>query len=150
MPLLNFSTKVPATSSVAEVQQRLVKAGARQMMAEYDGSGIPTALGFTLETEYGLRSFLLPVNAAKVEAVLYRQRREPSMRPNMLTREHANRVAWRILKDWIEAQLAITETEMVTLDQVMLPYMRTGDGSQTVYELFRGEQLAITTGPADA
>jgi len=28
------------------------------------------------------------------------------------TREHAARVAWRICKDWIEAQLAIVDAEM--------------------------------------
>ena len=61
------------------------------------------------------------------------------------TLEQAQRVAWRIVKDWLEAQLAIIETEMVTLDQVMLPYMQ-GDNGQTVYELYRDQQLALGTG----
>ena len=34
---------------------------------------------------------------------------------------------------------------MVTLDQVMLPYMQ-GDNGQTVYELYRDQQLALGTG----
>ena len=55
------------------------------------------------------------------------------------------RVAWRILKDWVAAQLAIVETEMVSLDEVMLPYLRSDDG-RTLYELFTERQLALTTG----
>ena len=47
--------------------------------------------------------------------------------------EQALRVAWRITKDWIEAQMAIVETHMVTMPQVFLPYVVT-DNQQTVYE----------------
>ena len=43
------------------------------------------------------------------------------------------RTAWRITKDWVEAQMAIVETKMVTLPQVFLPYAVTQNG-QTVYE----------------
>jgi hypothetical protein len=45
----------------------------------------------------------------------------------------AVRTAWRIVKDWTEAQLAIIETRMVTTEQVFLPYavMR---GGKTLYE----------------
>ena len=67
------------------------------------------------------------------------------MPPRYSTPEHAERVAWRIVKDWLEAQLAIIRTEMVTLDQVMLPYM-VGDEGHTVYELYRDRQLALGTG----
>jgi len=42
-------------------------------------------------------------------------------------------VAWRVVKDWIEAQLALLETKMVTLPQLFLPYAVTADGS-TLYE----------------
>ncbi|WP_189339127.1 hypothetical protein [Williamsia muralis] len=40
------------------------------------------------------------------------------MSPKYQTPEHALRVAWRITKDWVEAQLAIIETQMVTPAQV--------------------------------
>jgi hypothetical protein len=63
--------------------------------------------------------------------VLKRQR----VASRYLTPDHVERVAWRILGDWIAAQAAIIETEMVTLPQVMLPYMRTDDGS-TVFERY--------------
>lgn len=138
MPLLNYTTEVPASRSIGAVQALLVEAGARAIQTEYDNVGTPTGLAFLMETAYGPRHFSLPVNAPRVESVLRRQR----VAPRYQTPQHAERVAWRIMKDWLEAQVAIIRTEMVTLDQVMLPYMR-GDNGLTVYEVYRDQQLAL-------
>lgn len=137
MPLLNYTTEVHVRRSVAEIHAALVEAGARQVMASYDAQGRAEGVAFTLQTIHGLRAFLLPVKTESVLAVLKRDR---TVAPRYKTLEQAERVAWRILKDWIKAQLAIIETEMVTIDQVMLPYMQAEDG-RTVYELYLEDQL---------
>lgn len=142
MALLNYSTEVPVARTVGQVQGLLVEAGARAIMTEYDDVGRLTGITFGIETPYGSRGFVLPVNADKVKAVLEREKVPPRYR----TPEQAERVAWRILKDWLEAQLAIIRTEMVTLDQVMLPYMRADDAGRTVYELVVQNQMALPEG----
>jgi hypothetical protein len=48
-------------------------------------------------------------------------------------RAQAIRTAWRIVKDWVEAQLAIIETRMVKTEQVFLPYVIMRD-NRTLYE----------------
>ncbi len=141
MPLLNYTTSVPASRTIGQVQGLLVEAGARRIMTEYDEVGRSTGVAFSIATAHGDRSFLLPVNAERVQGVLTRER----VQPRYQTPEHAERVAWRIVKDWLEAQLAIIRTEMVTLDQVMLPYMATEDG-RTMWELYVGRQLALPAG----
>ena len=60
-------------------------------------------------------------------------------------RDQAERVAWRIVKDWVEAQMAILESEMVQLDQIFLPYM-VNDNGQTVFEVYRANQLFLEAG----
>lgn len=145
MPLLNYTTSVPVNRTMGQVQALLVEAGARRIMTEYDDVGRATGVAFTVATAHGERSFLLPVIADRVQAVLARER----VQPRYQTPEHAERVAWRIVKDWLEAQLAIIRTEMVTLDQVMLPYMASPDG-RTMYELYRDRQLALPAGADDA
>jgi hypothetical protein len=140
MPLLNYTTSVPVSRTVNEVHKLLIAAGARRIMTEYDADGRPTGVAFTVATAHGERSFLVPVNAGQVEHVLARQRVEARYRRP----EHAERVAWRIVKDWLEAQLAIIRTEMVTLEQVMLPYMATEDG-RTMWALYLDRQLALPT-----
>jgi hypothetical protein len=142
MPLLNYTTTVTTNRTIGQVQGLLVESGARQIMTEYDDVARPVGIAFSVETAHGMRQFVLPVKAARVEAVLRRDAKVPQ---RFQTPEHAERVAWRIVKDWLEAQLAIISTEMVTLDQVMLPYMRNADG-KTTYELYLDQQLALPTG----
>jgi hypothetical protein len=52
---------------------------------------------------------------------------------SLQTKDQALRVAWRITKSWIEAQVAFIETMMVTTAQVFLPYAVTNTG-QSLYE----------------
>lgn len=65
--------------------------------------------------------------------------------PRLRTMEQASRVAWRIIKDWLAAQLALIKAEMVTLEQVFLPYAQNADGA-TLFDVlaegkFRGLAL---------
>lgn len=136
MPLLNYTTTIATEKSFDQVHRILVKAGARTITGLFDDDGEVTGLRFNIVTEFGPRAFSLPVNVDKVQAVLERE----GVQQRFRTTEHAGRVAWRILKDWIEAQLAIIQTEMVTFDQVMLPYMTTELGT-TVYELYTDNNM---------
>lgn len=139
MPLLNYTTSVSAVRTIGEITKLLVDHGAAQVLGEYD-AGKVVGLAFAMPTPHGLRQYRLPVNVAAVNRVLARQR----VSPRYATLEHAERVAWRILKDWVEAQLAIVATQMVTLDQVLLPYMLV-EGA-TVYDRYLSEQLPIGAG----
>ena len=136
--LLNYSTKIAASKTAMEIVSKLAKAGARQVLTDYGDTGSITGISFAFPDGTGeLRKYSLPVDVPAVEKVL---RSQNVPRP-LKTTEQAERVAWRILKDWIEAQIAILETGMVTFDQVMLPYMMIPGG--TVYELYRNHQLEL-------
>jgi hypothetical protein len=142
MPLLNYTTTISAEKTVGEIHRLLVKAGARSLSSEYD-DGAPTGVAFIIDTTYGQRRFVLPVETAPVEKVL---RADKSVPRRYKTTEQAQRVAWRIVKDWLEAQVAIIETEMVTFDQVMLPYMHDSLSGRTFFEAYRDQQLALPAG----
>jgi hypothetical protein len=133
MPLLNYTTSIAPQKTVMEIQAALAKAGASAILADYDTDGNIVALSFRLKAEGQDISFKLPTAWQPVMETLKRQR----VSPKYQTPEHALRVAWRITKDWVEAQLAIIETRMVTTAQVFLPYAITKDGS-TVYEYIAG------------
>jgi len=142
-PLLNYTTTVSVSRTVGQVHELLVKAGARQIMSDYAEGGVPTGVMFALHTMDGVRAFKLPVHTDRVMKVMRQDRATP---PRYKNPEQAERVAWRILKDWLEAQLAIVQTEMVSFDEVMLPYMRAVDG-RTMYEMYLEGQLpALASG----
>lgn len=144
MPLLNYTTSIAPQKTVMEIQTALAKAGASAILADYDAEGNIIALSFRLKSENGDISFRLPTAWQPVQKTLTRQR----VSPKYQTPEHALRVAWRITKDWVEAQLAIIETQMVTTAQVFLPYAITKNG-QTVYE-YIGQNSSLLLGDGGA
>jgi hypothetical protein len=135
MPLLNYTTKVDVYTTLGVIQGQLVKHGARKIMQDYDDDGRISALSFLIDTPTGARGIRLPANVDAVHAVLAKQKVK-------CDREQAERVAWRIVKDWVEAQMAILESEMVQMDEIFLPYM-IGAGGQTLFEAYRKNQLLL-------
>lgn len=136
MPILNYTTTIAATKTVAEIQGILAKAGAEQIIIRYGKDAQPSALVFELKGEM----YMLPCRVEAVHKTLMADRKVPG---RYSTREQALRVAWRILKDWVEAQAAIIATGMVKVEEVMLPYMIMHD-NKTVYDSFveqRAERL---------
>jgi len=137
MPLLNYTTKISADKTVMDVQRILAKTGARAILANYDDTGTIVALSFQMMVNGELVAYKLPCNPAPVMLIL---ERDPKVPRPLKTREQALRVAWRIVKDWTEAQLAIIETQMVKPEQVFLPYAVTGTG-ETIFERYESGKL---------
>lgn len=135
MPLLNYTTKVDVFTTLGEIQKTLVKHGAKKIMQEYDDQNRIAALSFLVDTPSGPRGIQLPANVDAVHKVLTSQKVK-------CDREQAERVAWRIVKDWVEAQMAILESEMVQMDEIFLPYMVNSAG-QTFFQAYRNNQLML-------
>lgn len=128
MPILNYTTEIAPEKTAGEITKVLVKFGAENIGMSYS-DGRLTGMAFAIRRGPDVYAFQLPVRAHAVLDVLKRQKVPKSK----CTMAQAERVAWRITKSWIEAQAAILETEMVKLEQIMLPYMVTDDGG-TVFD----------------
>lgn len=48
MPILNYTTSVPASRSIGQIQSLLVKGGARAIMSEYDDTGCACGISFSV------------------------------------------------------------------------------------------------------
>lgn len=140
MPILNYTTKVDVHTSLGEIQGQLAKHGARRIAIDYGEDGKVTAIQFVIDTPNGLCNVRLPSNTEAVYKVLQKQKVKCNM-------AQAERVAWRILKDWVNAQMAILESEMVKMDEIFLPYMLNARTNETVYEMFLGQTLSLTEAP---
>ncbi len=146
MPILKYTTSIAVTKTVSEMQNMLGKAGASRIAVDY-ANGTPSALSFNLPTPHGARHFTLPVNIDAMHRLLKAEDDAGKLRSGKQavrsSREQAERVAWRVLKDWLAAQLAIVATEMVGMDQVMLPYLQVEAGGRTLYESYRERENAL-------
>jgi len=141
MAILNYTTQIKATKTVGEIQQILAKAKAKQIVFDYDDSGEPSALQFMIIFEEQPIHFRLPCNVEGVFKALYNARGVPN---KLRSREQARRVAWRIIKDWIEAQLAIVEARQAEMVEVFLPYVVAQTG-QTFFQQFKENHQKLLT-----
>jgi len=148
MAVLNYTTTISAARTVREIQDMLARHGADAIGVRY-ADRQPVGVYFQLTGPGGgqQQSYTLPVDVAAMSKLLAAQHADGTIntknmrRDVLLSNEHAARVAWRVVKDWLEAQLAIIETQMVAFDQVMLPYLITGPNSQTLYDEYRTREL---------
>ena len=145
MAIKNYTTDVPVNKTVSEIHLILADHGAKRILFDYGADSKVTAISFTIETPTGEQAVRLPANVERVCEVLRQQKNNPRNRNRSQiddSQDQAERVAWRIVKDWLAAQLAILETEMVDVQQVFLPYFLNRQG-QTLYEVYSSGALML-------
>lgn len=134
MPIKNYTTKVDVYTSIGEIQGALAKGGAAKVMVDYIAEK-PVAITFALTGPRGLRGFTLPAAVEGTLRVFQRQKIKAD-------REQAEMTAWRNVRDWVLAQMALVESCDVPVDQVFLPYLADKSG-QTLYDAYANGTLLL-------
>lgn len=140
MAILNYTTTVDAIKTVSEIEHILMKHGAKSIMKNYEKESI-TGLSFLIDIGPQLMPVRLPVRVDACLTVLKNEKLENPKKQIKDTREQAERVAWRILKDWVEAQMVLLDIEMVRFEEIFLPYIEV-DG-KTVYEKLEDKSFLL-------
>lgn len=136
--LADYTTDVPTGQSLGEIMDLLGDHGAQHVTVAYLTKE-PIGIQFEVATPIGPVHYRLVCDMAGVLACLEKVGAEKDrsgkrlIPANRLDDAYARRVGWRILRDWLRAQLAMIQIGMARFEQVMLPYALTGDG-RTVYE----------------
>jgi len=141
---LNYTTTIAATKTAGECLALLGTHGAAAIAITYDHSE-PTGIAFRLETPHGDREFRLPVNVGGMHKSLVKASRDGRIGPRFATPEQARRVAWRVAKNWLEAQFAIVDAQMVAMDEAFLPYLQVeaDRGGRTLYQAYAERENAL-------
>lgn len=141
--LLNYTTSIEASKTLGEIMGILQAHRVRAINTLYANDGCVSGLAFEVAVNGTPLYFKLPARIEAVEKVMEIQRKQGKMRPGLVNREQATRVAWRILKDWVEAQMALIDTGMVQMQEVFLPYMLADKEGRTVYEIMEGGRFLL-------
>lgn len=146
MTLYMETTKIPAEKTAQEIVHLLSQAGASSVLTEYKDKKI-AGLAFRIVVKGNQIPFLLPVKIEPVWKQL-QQNRAPMNRAKNAERdrEQAERVAWRQILKWIQAQLALIETDMVSVAEVFLPYAQVGP-SETLYQRLESKGFQALPAP---
>lgn len=141
-PVLNHTTSVGTERTVAEVHRMLADSGAAHVVTQYSG-GLPVGVTIVLGAGSGSRAFRLPVRPEAMGRLLRREWEAGRIRSTprggreaLLSNAHAHRVAWRVVRDWLAAQLAIVAAEQAELEQVLLPYLLVDGDETTLYDRY--------------
>jgi len=136
MGLKNYTTKVSADRSVQEIQKMLALRGASGFMLEYEkGTGRIETVTFGLELNGRQVGFRLPLRWREVGLAIQNDPSVPGTYSNRARddEDYVYRVAWRVLRDWVDAQMAMVDIGMVKTEEVFLPYAVNRQG-QTLFE----------------
>lgn len=137
------TTEVPAERTASEISAVLIQAGATQIATDYENGKI-TGLRWMMRVAGRDLMFAMPARVEPVFRILNGRRDKWGQysRETMATkdREQAERVAWRQLLRWVQAQLAMIECGMTEASEVFFPYMQMQSGN-TIYELFKASEF---------
>jgi len=125
------TTQISAARTVAQIQEILGRYGAEAILTEYDRD-TREVVSVSFKITIGERKipFTLPCRWQSIFEALKSRRRRGAKDKDL---QQAKRVAWRQILRWVEAQLALVETDMVKMQEVFLPYTVRADG-KTIYE----------------
>ena len=91
---------------------------------------------FAIETPAGIRGFRLPAAVEGTLRVFQKQKIKAD-------REQAEKTAWRNVRDWVLAQIALIELCDAEIEEVFLPYL-TDNSGKTLYQIYSSGQLLLS------
>ncbi len=151
----NYTTDIPASKTIPEIQDLLAQSGARGIAFEYDGTGNVESLffrlGLDLPVSPGVQgnpqkeiAFKLPAKPEAVYNILFGKAPKVA-RFEENRRQRSLNIAWRIMKEWLELQFTLIKLEQVEAVQLFLPYMVTGQ-NRTLYQDMKENQFLLPSG----
>lgn len=139
--LLNYTTEIEPIKTAGEIMGLLAMKGAQSIMIDYK-SGEPVALSFKITVNGQEVGFRLPCN---VEGA-FKAMRRMNIPPRYANEDQAKRTAWRIVKTWVEAQMALVECGQAEMAEVFLPYAITGTGQTLFQRIQQNPARLLATG----
>lgn len=147
------STEVPAERSAMSILSLLQAAGAKSVNMRYsetrDLCGIDFVFAVSVTGAMLEFPFAIPARVEVLVNHMVSQRKHLSVREKAAITAKAKRVAWRQLFRWVEAQIALVDTGMVSVAEVFTPYCIDRSG-RTVFEVLMDNRLKMLPAPGGA
>ena len=144
--LKNYSTKISANKTIVEIEEILLQHGATDLWKTYGDKKDILSLTFAVPTEHGKIPFKLMINIEAVRQTIREQHHKGNARgisnATAQDMEHARNVGWRILKDWVDAQMALVEVKMRKLEQVFLADIWDSHTGKTFFDVLVEKKFA--------
>lgn len=130
MNIKNYTTEVPARTSLERIEGLLVDFGATNIMKEFEG-GNCRAISFRVLIENVPFAFKLPGDVKA--CYLWLKKKSPSRQDKWLL-EQAERIAWKHQFEWLHIQLTGIELAQLEKMQALLPYVVDNYSGESFYK----------------
>jgi hypothetical protein len=142
----NYTTEVPLEQTIMEIQQLLSQNGATGIAFDYDGRGKLKAVFFKIVFEGKELPFRLPAKPEQVYEALHASAPPHNHRRyGDQWRRDSERIAWRVCKLWLEAQITHINLDQVKPQEVFLPYL-VMPNNRTLYETMEENKFLLPSG----
>jgi hypothetical protein len=147
----NYTSSIPASSSMAKIEEMLVKAGARDIHKSYNNNQDCDAIIFIMLVSGMVQPlyFKLPAKIDACYNALWKLHcntvKKPLESTKLTIREQAARTAWKIIHDWVDLQLTMIELEQAEPMELFLPYVYNPDSKETFFEHAKSKQFKQLT-----
>ena len=108
MKIKNYTSSVPANTSVMRIEQLLVKAGAQDINKKYEGQELK-AISFLMMVGGNVIPFKLPAKIKSVEKVLMSQIKRPQPGTRDRIKAQSERTAWKLVHEWVQIQMTMIQ-----------------------------------------
>lgn len=139
MAVRNYTTQIDTAKTLMEIETILVKFGAQGIYKEYQGTKINGLMFFLIKDGQKI-PFKIPMSIEKSRTVISKAVNEGKLSRKYLSEplrsEQAERVCWRIIKDWVDSQLSLLELNFADATEILLPYAYDYSEQKTLYQKF--------------
>lgn len=141
--LKNYTTKVPVSKSIGEIISFLVEAGASNISQDFDSNQDCTAIKFVITHVEQSVIYKLQPKPGSAERILLSARKRVDNEVKEKVRKQSYMVAWRILRDWVDAQCALIKLEQATPLELFLSYAYNPAKDETFYDRIEAGNLKL-------
>lgn len=141
--IINYTTQIDVFKTIGEIQCILVENGAKKIMFDYENRQ-PISIKFIISTP-AVKDIqvVLPARPKSVQRILEKMKKERgsrmSVKPDF---EQACRVAWRVVKTCLEAQMAMIQTEQMEFTEMFLSQLVDKKG-KTFYQIAKSSNFLL-------
>lgn len=142
MNLKNYTSTVPAATSINRIEKFLVASGASDISKKFK-DGVCVAITFRMVIDNIPIFFQLPAKVDACFKVLWGEviRKHVANKDNYL--EQAEKTAWKLVYDWVEMQFTMIKLQQVEALQVFLPYVYDPAKNETFYEKVKENNMKL-------
>lgn len=143
MNLKNYTSSVPAGTTISYIEAYLAGAGVSGISKQY-ANNQPVAIFFHIEIPPNRYTIRLPARVGAVHDYLWNEYVSKTKRPRLVKGDfydQACRTAWKIQQDWVQVQISLIKLKQADFLEVFMGYL--WDGKQSYYEAMENSKFKM-------